>query len=258
MKINELFDFSSDAFSINVPKSSSGTDVADIQKVLQKLGYDLGIDGKLGQHTTDAIKAAQMEIEQPPTGIPDENFVSTINKVIKAYPGFFTHLTKTQKKELKSGSIENLVAFKETEFLPKLKEIAEKLGVNYQDMMAIMYKESRLNPQARNKNGGATGLIQFMPKTALSLGTTVGELFNMTAVQQLDYVYKYYAKYVRPGDDRGTLYMATFYPAYMHKPDNTVIARSGTKTYDWNHILDVNGDKVLTVGDVKRSVNGSA
>lgn len=258
MKINELFDLSSDAFSINVPKSSSGTDVADIQKVLQKLGYDLGIDGKLGQQTTDAIKSAQAEIDQPQTGIPDENFVNIINKVIKAYPGFFTHLSKTQKKELKGKSIENLVAFKETEFMPKLKAIAEKLGVNYQDMMAIMYKESRLNPQARNKYNGATGLIQFTKDTAGWLGTSIGELYNMSAVEQLDWVYKYYAHYVRPGDDRGTIYMATFYPAYMHKPDSTVIAKSGSKTYDWNHILDVNGDKVLTVGDVKRSVNGSA
>ncbi len=36
-----------------------------------------------------------------------------------------------------------------------------------------MMAESGLNPKVVNRTTGATGLIQFIPKTALGLGTTV-------------------------------------------------------------------------------------
>ena len=91
-----------------------------------------------------------------------------------------------------------------------------------------------------------------MPKTAKSLGTTTAELRSMSAVDQLDYVYKYYKNAgVKPGMDAGDLYMATFYPALLGKPDGTVISRRGEKVYDLNRVLDRDRDGVLTVADVK-------
>ena len=91
-----------------------------------------------------------------------------------------------------------------------------------------------------------------MPKTARSLGTTTAELRNMSAVEQLDYVYKYYRNVgVRPGMDAGDLYMATFYPALLGKPNSTIISRKGEKVYDMNRVLDRDRDGVLTVADVK-------
>lgn len=42
---------------------------------------------------------------------------------------------------------------------------------------------------------GAIGLIQFMPSTAKGLGTSTSALKQMTAVDQLAYVEKYFAPY---------------------------------------------------------------
>jgi hypothetical protein len=90
----------------------------------------------------------------------------------------------------------------------------------------------------------------------------------MTAVEQLDYVYKFYKMVgVRPGDDRGTIYMLTFMPAYAKSPDDTVLGQQGGGTLGrtglsmhkiWlqNPVFGKSrGQSYFTVGDVKKVVN---
>lgn len=108
-------------------------------------------------------------------------------------------------------------------FTKKVKEIAEKLKINPNRLMQIMNKESWLNHQAVNKDTNATGLIQFMPETAERLGTTVAALKNMTNIEQLDYVLKYYEKFKDKIESHTDLYLATFYPAALGKPDDYII-----------------------------------
>jgi len=108
-------------------------------------------------------------------------------------------------------------------FSQKLIEISSKLNIQPNWLMAIFLMESGVNPKAVNKWGGATGLIQFMPNTARGLGTSTANLLKMDHVQQLDYVYKFYkpyAKYLETGAD---MYLSTFYPLALRKPDNYVI-----------------------------------
>ena len=65
-------------------------------------------------------------------------------------------------------------------------------------LMSCMAFESgeTFSPSVRNAAGsGATGLIQFMPSTAKDLGTSTTELADMSAVDQLDYVQKYFRPY---------------------------------------------------------------
>ena len=62
--------------------------------------------------------------------------------------------------------------------------LASQIGIN----------ESGFNPQAVNPKSNATGLIQFMPKTARGLGTTVAALYNMAWDQQWPYVEAYFEK----------------------------------------------------------------
>ena len=59
----------------------------------------------------------------------------------------------------------------------------------------ILILGETFSPSIRNKGTKATGLIQFMPKTAIGLGTTIDELAGMTQVQQMDYVYTYFKSY---------------------------------------------------------------
>lgn len=42
-------------------------------------------------------------------------------------------------------------------FAGKVKQIAARLGVNPDHLMAIMWSESRLDPSARNPRGGPSG-----------------------------------------------------------------------------------------------------
>lgn len=151
-------------------------------------------------------------------------------------------------------------AFKELGFEDALNKAAAELGVDPRHLVAIMKQESGLNPQAVNKSSRATGLIQFMPKTASSLGTSTDALYRMTAVQQLPWVVKYFKRNgIKPGMDLGDLYMAVFYPAAIGKPNGYVLGRAGAKgfsgsVYRQNKGLDSDHDGAVTVADVKRAV----
>ena len=55
------------------------------------------------------------------------------------------------------------------EFQNRLQAMCSRLKINPEHLKVVMHKESGINPQAHNRNSGATGLIQFMPKTARGL-----------------------------------------------------------------------------------------
>ena len=102
---------------------------------------------------------------------------------------------------------ENKVTSNKEAFLQKVRLICAKLGIEPDWLMFVMNSESGLNPAAYNPNGGASGLIQFMPDTAKGLGTTTEALRKMSNVAQLDYVYKYFYPY------RGK--MSSLYDLYL-------------------------------------------
>jgi hypothetical protein len=83
------------------------------------------------------------------------------------------------------------------EFRRKVIDLCEWLGADPSHLMAAMAFETgeTFSASVRNRASGATGLIQFMPSTARSLGTTTDKLAAMTAEDQLDYVRKYFAPY---------------------------------------------------------------
>lgn len=144
-------------------------------------------------------------------------------------------------------------------FALALQGVADRLGLDPNFIGAVMSLESGYNPQAVNKQGGATGLIQFMPATATGLGTSAAALKAMTAIQQLPFVEKYYQAAGRAihKDTPGDYYMATFLPAYVGKPAEFVIAERGMPIYDQNAGLDADHDGTLTVGDVWAKIDGA-
>lgn len=134
-------------------------------------------------------------------------------------------------------------------FLDKVKQIAQRINCDYKDLLAVMNSESGLKTTAKNPNGGATGLIQFMPATARSLGTSTAALSRMSAVQQLDYVEKYFQKNIKTFGltgkrlTAGDLYTLTFMPA---KVKGEVLCSRGSKEYRANSGLDTNKDGQIT------------
>ena len=118
-------------------------------------------------------------------------------------------------------------------------------------LMGCMAWESgeTFSPSIKNMAGsGATGLIQFMPNTAIALGTTVAELAAMTAEEQLQYVYAYFKPVAGRLNNLGDVYMAILWPAGVGKPDDYVLWSKETRptTYRQNAGLDMNKDGVIT------------
>lgn len=118
-------------------------------------------------------------------------------------------------------------------------------------LMACIAWESgeTFRPDVKNGAGsGATGLIQFMPKTAIGLGTTVEKLARMSAEDQLNFVYKYFVPYKGRINNLADMYMAILWPAAVGKPMAHVLWEAGEspKTYLQNKGLDVNRDQKIT------------
>lgn len=153
-------------------------------------------------------------------------------------------------------------------FSTKVNEVALKLGANPDHLMQVMKAESGLSSRIRNTyapfkkkdgsiDGYATGLIQFTPDTARSLGTTTWDLEKMSRVAQMDYVLKYLMPYKGRLKTYFDVYLVVFFPASVGKSgdDNYVfetkhlsrasIARS-------NPAIDINKDGTLTMAEFKQ------
>ena len=144
------------------------------------------------------------------------------------------------------------------DFFNKVCAVANNIGCNANELMGVMNAESGVTTNAKNKNSSATGLIQFMKDTASDLGTTTSALKQMSAVQQLDYVEKFYKYTKKIGGfksndkiDAGTLYALTFMPAYAKRE---VLTADGQKAYKYNKGIDLDKDGKITKSDLARRV----
>lgn len=126
-------------------------------------------------------------------------------------------------------------------------------------LMSCMAWESgeTFSPNIRNGAGsGAVGLIQFMPSTATSLGTTSAELAEMTAEAQLDFVYKYFRPYAGRLHSLSDIYMAILWPAAIGRPEKHVLWTKDAKptTYRQNAGLDVDRNLEITKAEAASKV----
>jgi hypothetical protein len=142
-------------------------------------------------------------------------------------------------------------------FKNKVISIARSLQCDPSHLMAAMAFETgeRFTASVRNKASGATGLIQFMPATAKSMGTTVEDLAALTPVQQLSYVRRYLYPYVGRLRTVSDVYMAILWPAAVGKPEAHVLFAQGKKAYEQNKGLDKNRDGAVTKGEAAAKVH---
>ena len=143
------------------------------------------------------------------------------------------------------------------EFATKVKQLAKYLQVHPNWLMLLMYYESAstFSPSVKNKYSGATGLIQFMPKTAIGLGTTTTELAAMSAERQLDYVKLYLKPYRNRMKSFFDLYGTVFFPLMVGKPDNYVLETSRIKASriaTQNPQFDRNNNGVIKKSEIRR------
>lgn len=154
----------------------------------------------------------------------------------------------------------NLVLENRTAFAARLLEIAHRLGILPGWLMIIFYietaaaKTGKIDHRISNQATGATGLIQFMPRTASALGTSTSALRLMSNVDQLSYVEKYLTPYKGRMKSLTDVYLAVFFPASIGKPDNWVLQAPGLSAQTvarFNPMYDVNRDGQITVGEIK-------
>lgn len=211
-----------------------------IQKWMKGLGFYVGdVDGLWGPMSNNALLRSVGKIPRPPKVAWDKKVSALfVNKVI---------------------SIADALD------LPR--------GEGPSDMMSCMAWESgeTFSPSILNGAGsGATGLIQFMPATAIAYFYTSAEIAKMTAAQkkeagvnackvlakmtaeeQLDYVYKYFKPYKGKLKNLGDIYMAILWPKGIGKSDSWVLWDAATSpvTFRQNAGLDVNRDGSITRGE---------
>jgi len=130
--------------------------------------------------------------------------------------------------------------------LNKLAEIADKYGIPFEWLANLINHETAgtWNPAIQNSIG-ATGLIQFIPSTALGYGTNVNQLAQMSFSQQLDYVDAYLSRNLKKvlgangkvvdTFNQTDLFMTIFYPVAVGKPTyefplKVQVANSGIRT----------------------------
>jgi hypothetical protein len=110
-------------------------------------------------------------------------------------------------------------------YAKELVETAGRLSIDPAWLANIIQLESGGNPQAVNRSGSnptyATGLIQFMPKTARGLGTTTDALYLLDGKGQMPWVQRYFEDIMRtygPLRTQEDVIAAVFFPAYIGKP----------------------------------------
>lgn len=169
--------------------------------------------------------------------------------------------------KLKRNKGESLATFEQT-----VQSICTKLEINPNWLLMVMFFESGLNAQAVNKQSGdsndpsvraikrAVGLIQFMPDTAKYLGTSTQKLYQMSAIEQLHFVYAYFKPFTGKIKSYYDLYFITFFPVALGKPDSYILKTSkisASTIAKQNPVFDVNKDGMITVGEIKQQMYNS-
>jgi GH24 family phage-related lysozyme (muramidase) len=96
-------------FSIGVPQTSlgwKGPGIADVQKALTALGYNVGptgIDGIRGKYTIAAIRKYQQDRGLKVDGDAGPETVTALNKDISANPDKFKSITKSSPSDIKQS-----------------------------------------------------------------------------------------------------------------------------------------------------------
>ncbi len=141
-------------------------------------------------------------------------------------------------------------------FKERLMAIAENLACDPSHLTACMAFETgeRFSASIRNKTSGATGLIQFMPRTARALGTTTDALAVMSPEAQLDYVAHYFSPFKGRLRTLPDVYMAILWPRAVGEPEAFALFKAPSIAYKQNSGLDANRDGVVTKAEAAMKV----
>lgn len=146
----------------------------------------------------------------------------------------------------------------EGDFDIELESQAMESDLDPEKVKAIIGPESGGRANARNKDSGATGLIQFLPSIAEDMGTSTEELAKMSATEQLPFVMRYLSDRGVTSDSPPEDYaMAVAAPNFIGKPPETVVYPKGSKAWEQNPAWRPAGGGDITVGSIQAYYQGS-
>lgn len=156
-----------------------------------------------------------------------------------------------------------------SEQLTKVASIASKLSIPDEWLLGVMYIESKLSTTVTNPYSGSVGLIQFTrDKAGVNYKTIAGKKYYLDSIkkmsfnEQMDLVYLYYKDTMKifgksKLDSFVDVYLITFFPQAVGKPDNFVFETKGLSASliaKQNPIYDTDNNKKVTKGEVIKVV----
>lgn len=152
----------------------------------------------------------------------------------------------------------NIPASIRTAFAKKVTEISAWLQIDPNWLMQVMYAESRLKATAQNIQKGrliAAGLLQWT--SASGAPGAPQSMLQRSHLQQLDWVKEYFKPYRGKMHSYFDVYLVTFFPAAVGKPDNYVFATSklsASLIASQNPAINIVKDGKITMSEFKQYV----
>lgn len=138
-----------------------------------------------------------------------------------------------------------------------LKGVAAKFGLPFDWVHKVTLLESGYNAAAKNKYSTATGIWQWIARTANSLGYTTQSIAVMDFQKQANTILPAYIKAnLKAFKNARTFidfYLVVFYPVASNKPDYYKFPSSVVRS---NPYIDINKDGTITKAEFAKNVYG--
>lgn len=208
------------------------------------------VDSSVSKHAKDIKALAEATIDKQRDAISSLTYIDNLKTKLSP-PDLETPQERTYEVP------EELL--QDTKFISAVEDTSRNIGINPDWLLRAMEFETAgtFSASIKAPTSSATGLIQFIEGTAKNLGTSTEELAGMSRVEQMAYVEKYLKPYANKIKNFGDLYMAIHWPKGVGKPNSYVMYTEGSKAYDANKGLDVNGDGTVTRGEAIARAEGS-
>lgn len=139
------------------------------------------------------------------------------------------------------------------QFFVRVAQMAKKINCDPLALLAKMYASSGLKPYAINKETGAVGLNQLLPKSRfITMAGGYDRYKNMSAIEQLDYIEAYWLDKAKVFNGRylegEDIFAMNFLPDYATRD---VLVRRGERYYD--PLRDKDGDGDIDKKDMREA-----
>ena len=151
------------------------------------------------------------------------------------------------------------------DFLRAIAEMSNRRNMDPSLLLGAIASESSFDPTAVNKTTGAAGIFQLKPEIAKELGTSTDEILEMSRVEQLKLMDKFFDKIKLPDNaTAGQLKTSIVLPNYAMESDSYELMTKFSKfsdgqrgfpdVYERNKNLDTNNDGFITVGELGKNL----